>query len=78
MDITPKDSLPTERLFMFKNHADGSGMLPIHIINADVLPSFLEDDVVSMQMCAFPLDINYYADEDDYADHQFTRPDSYS
>ena len=70
MDITPKDSLLTERLFMFKNHADGSGMLPIHIINADVLPSFLEDDVVSMQMCAFPLDINYYADEDDYADHQ--------
>lgn len=70
MDITPKDSLPTERLYMFKNHADGSGMLPIHIINADVLPSFLEDDIVSMQMCAFPLDINYYADEDDYAEHQ--------
>lgn len=70
MDLTPKDSLPTERLFMFKNHADGSGMLPIHIINADVLPSFLEDDIVSMQMCAFPLDINYYADEDDYAEHQ--------
>jgi hypothetical protein len=23
-----------------------------------------------MQMCAFPLDINYYADEDDYAEHQ--------
>lgn len=70
MDITPKDSLPTERLYMFKNHADGSGMLPIHIINADVLPSFLEDDIVSMQMCAFPLDIYYYADEDDYANNQ--------
>lgn len=70
MDLTPKDSMPTERLFMFKNHADGSGMLPIHIINADVLPSFLEDDVVSMQMCAFPLDIYYYADEDDYANNQ--------
>lgn len=70
MDITPKDSLPTERVFMFKNHADGSGMLPIHIINADILPSFLEDDVVKMQMCAFPLDIYYYADEDDYANDQ--------
>ena len=70
IDITPNDSLLTERVFMFKNHADGSGMLPIHIINADVLPSFLEDDVVNMQMCAFPLDINYYADEDDYAEHQ--------
>lgn len=70
MDLTPKDSMPTERMFMFKNHSDGSGMLPIHIINADVLPSFLEDDVVSMQMCAFPLDIYYYADEDDYANNQ--------
>ena len=70
MDITPKDSLPTERLFMFKNHADGSGMLPIHIINADVLPSFLEDDVVKMQMCAFPLGITYYADEEEYVNDQ--------
>ena len=70
INLTPKDSLPTDRVFMFKSHADGSGMLPIHIINADVLPSFLEDDVVRMQMCAFPLEINYYADENDYEEHQ--------
>lgn len=70
IDITPKNSLPTSGVFMFKNHTDGVGMVPIHIINADILPSFLEDDVVSMQMCAFPLDIKYYANEDDYANDQ--------
>lgn len=70
IDVTPKDSLPTERVFMFTNNEDGSGLVPIHLINADVLPSFLADDVVMMQMCAFPLDIDYYADEDEYAEHQ--------
>lgn len=70
IDITPKDSLPTERVFMFKSNSGDSGFIPIHLINADVLPSFLEDDVVKMQMCAFPLDMNYYVDEDDYAQHQ--------
>ena len=69
-DITPEDSLPTERVFVFNNYVNGSGMLPVHIINADVLPSFLKDDVVSMQMCAFPLEISYYKDEDDYASSQ--------
>lgn len=70
IDITPKGSLPTERAFMFKSNEDGSGLIPINLINADILPSFLEDDVVKMQMCAFPLDINYYADEDAYAEDQ--------
>ncbi len=70
IDITPKDSLPTERVFMFKSNDDGSGLIPINLINADILPSFLEDDVVKMQMCAFPLEINYYADGDDYAKDQ--------
>lgn len=70
IDVTPKDSLPTERVFIFKSNEDGSGMVPIHLINADVLPSFLNNDVVKMQMCAFPLDMNYYANEDDYAEHQ--------
>lgn len=70
IDITPKDSLPTEKACVFNSHVDGSGMLPIHIINADVLPSFFKDDVVKMQMCAFALDVNYYANEQEYADAQ--------
>ena len=70
IDITPKDSLQTDRVFLFNSIEDGSGLIPIHLINADVLPSFLEGDVVNMQMCAFPLDINYYADEEDYSEHQ--------
>ena len=75
IDITPKDSSPTDRVFIFTSSEDGTGLVPIHLINADVLPSFLEDDIVKMQMCAFPLDINYYADEEDYSNHQPTYED---
>lgn len=67
IDITCKDASPTERTFVFKRASDDGGMIPVHIINADVLPSFLEGDIVKMQMTAMPLDIRYYQDEDAYA-----------
>lgn len=49
---------------------DGSGMVVANIVNADVLPSFQEDDIVKLQMVAFSVDINYYPDEDAYAKEQ--------
>lgn len=70
IDITPNDAFKTERTFMFANKETESGMIPINIINADVLPSFLEGDIVKMQMCALPYEINYYADIDEYSDAQ--------
>lgn len=66
ISITPKDALPMERVYLFLNK-DGEGMVPIHLTNADVLPSFLNGDVVKMQMCALPLQINYFSDEEEYA-----------
>lgn len=45
------------------NDMDGHGLIPINIIHADVIPSFLEDDVVRMQVCAFPLLIHYFQDD---------------
>lgn len=45
---------------------DGMGMVVINVVNADVLPSFLEDDVYNFQMIAFPSSIDYYATEEDY------------
>lgn len=65
-DITPKGSDILTRRILFCNAADGEGVLPIDLINADVLPSFLPDDVMKLQMIGFPKEINYFADEDEY------------
>lgn len=66
IDISPKNRLPMERLIVFNKPNDNTGTLPINIINADILPSFLEDDIVKMQIVALPTEINYYADEEEY------------
>lgn len=54
-----------KRLLVRRNQ-DGMGMVVINVVNADVLPSFLEDDVYNFQMIAFPSSIDYYATEEDY------------
>lgn len=70
IDITPKDSAKLEKVLML-NRANGSGgLLPIDLITADVLPSFMKGDKVTAQVIGLPLDINYYADEDEYTADQ--------
>lgn len=72
IDITPQESSRLERVLMF-NRANGSGgLIPIDLINADVLPSCLKGDQVSIQVIGLPLEINYYADEKEYAADQPT------
>ena len=39
----------------------------MHLINADVLPSFLEDDEIEAQVVAYALDVHYYEDEGAFA-----------
>ena len=70
INLTPEDSASTEHIGMLEK-ADGSaGMLPIEIINADVLPSYMRDDVITLQTICYPLDINYYKDKEDYVSDQ--------
>ena len=74
-NLTPKDALPTERLVAFQRADDRGGLVPIHLINADVLPSFRDGDIIKMQMTALPLEIKYYATEEEYAEDQLTGKD---
>ena len=74
MDLQPKDADPLTRRVMVKRASDGGGMAVVNLVNADVLPSFLENDRVKMQMVAFPEDIHYYSDEDAYAKDQPETP----
>ena len=42
----------------------------VNLIHADVLPSLMKDDVISMQVVGFPMQIRLYEDEDSYMDDQ--------
>ena len=77
--VTIWDSLLTEinlqsqnedllsRRVVVKRASDGGGMAVVNLVNADVLPSFLENDKLKMQIVAFPEEIHYYPDEESYA-----------
>lgn len=49
---------------------DGTGIAVIDLVNADVLPGFMEQDEITAQMIGFPILIDYYKDEEAYADDQ--------
>ncbi len=69
-DINLKDADLLSRRAII-NMVDGSGGLTVvTMVNADVLPSFMEGDVVKMQVIAFPELVEYFPDEDAYADSQ--------
>ena len=71
IDITPQDGSKMERIIMFnRNDEEHGGLVPIELITSDVLPSFMKDDKVAMQVLALPLEINYYATEEEYAEAQ--------
>jgi hypothetical protein len=72
IDITPDDWEPTRRRLVCKNAEDGNGLIVINVVNSDVLPSFLEDDPLRLQMIAFPLSLGLYENEDLYAEDQPT------
>ncbi len=70
MDIARKDADVMERRCVVKRKSDGGGMAVVNIVNADVLPSFDEGTEVKLQMIAFPAFIEYFKDEDEYANAQ--------
>ncbi|MBQ7864205.1 MAG: hypothetical protein IJ353_07060 [Lachnospiraceae bacterium] len=71
IDITPKDGSKMERIIMFnRDDEEQGGLVPIELITADVLPSLMKDDKVAVQVLALPLDIKYYATEEEYAEAQ--------
>lgn len=45
---------------------DGSGLALINLVNADVIPSFARDEILELQMIAFPYEIKYFRTEQEY------------
>ncbi len=74
-DLTPKARRKTERVLILNRSTDDGGMLPVDIINADVLPGLLKGDRIKLQVVAPCLSVWYYASEDEYA---YAQPDNKS
>jgi hypothetical protein len=53
---------------VFFEREDAHSLIPVNIIHADVIPSFLENDIVELQVAAFPYHIQYFPDEDAFND----------
>lgn len=70
MDIARKEADVMERRCIVKRKSDGSGMAVVTIVNADVLPSFDDGEEIKLQMIAFPVLIEYFKDEGEYASSQ--------
>lgn len=66
IELTPKNWNKTERLFLMNLDSNEAGSIPVDIINADVIPGFLEGEKVDVQVVAPCLDVRYYATEEEY------------
>lgn len=64
IDVLEEDS--DYKKIVVKNQ-DGTGLAVVNVIASEVLPSYLPDEEITMQMVAFPIDVQYFKDEDDYA-----------
>ena len=70
IDLNSEDEDKLSRRVIVKRLEDGRGITVLNLVNADVLPSFMENDVITAQVVGFPEWIRYYRDEDAYAEDQ--------
>jgi len=68
-EIALKNDIPYDmtRLAVVK-HPESGGFTVMHLLNADILPSFLEDDEIAAQVVAFAVNVHYYENEDALAE----------
>lgn len=69
-NLNPENADKLMRKVTLKKRDGTGGAAVVSIVNADVLPSFMTNDVVKLQMIGLPDLIHYYADEDAYAEDQ--------
>ena len=70
IDVNQKNRDKLSRRVVVTKQDGSGGMAVVTLVNADVLPSFMEGNSIKMQMIGFPELIQYYADEDAYAEAQ--------
>ena len=68
ININRKDADPLQKRVVLQKPDGSGGMAVVNVINADVLPSYMENDLITLQMVGFPIYLQYFQDEDEYAD----------
>lgn len=67
MKIENDDDVLSKRVLVKKVNDDGLAV--INLVNADVLPSLLENEIIQCQVVAFADEINYYKNEKEFIKH---------
>ena len=67
VDLTPEEKPALSRVALMSKE-DGTGLIPIELITADVYPSFLKGDRFKIQVIGLPLNISYFPNEEAYSD----------
>jgi len=60
----------TDCMCVFCKPEGKSGIVVVDVINANVLPSYLENDITKLQMVAFAESVHYYPNDDAYTEAQ--------
>lgn len=68
VNLDPDDAEKTQKRIVATKPYTNGGLAPINIVNADVLPSYMKDEIIKLQMIAFPVAFDYFADEAAYED----------
>jgi len=65
-DITTADTEPLIKRLLITNHKTGSGLAVVNVLNSHMLPSLMKNDVYDFQVCAFPVEIDYFQNQESY------------
>lgn len=55
------------RIVVTSPKKEEGGLAVVNVVNSEVLPSYEKDEIIRLQMLAFPIEINYFKNEDAYA-----------
>lgn len=67
IDLPSITAYDMTRLVMV-NSTENEAFTVMHLLNTDVLPSFLEDDEIVAQVVAYAVDVHYYKDKEAFED----------
>lgn len=56
----------SDRFIILKRKNDGKGLAVLKFLNPDIVPSYLENDEISLRVTAYPEMIRYYENEEEY------------
>lgn len=73
-DVDREDADKLEKRILVRHPEKGTGLAMVNILNADVLPSYLEDDLLRMQVVGLAECIDYFPSAEEFED-SIEKPD---